>query len=330
MHRRHPRAKLTIEGRRLLVTRVRRLGWPVARAAQAQGVSRATAHKWLARYDTAGDVGLADRSSRPHHSPARLSPAREDAILARRDEHLEGPHRIGWELGEAHSTVSRVLARHHRPRLADLDRATRTVVRYQRDRPGELIHVDIKKQGRIPDGGGWRVHGRATGTPRLRDSRPHASRDGQARLGYDYLHTAVDDRTRIAYVEAHTDERKDTAAAFMDRAIGWFAERGITIERVMTDNGSCYRSRTFRGVLADRGIAHKRTRPYRPQTNGKVERFNLTLKLEWAYARVYTSNQARLDDLAAYIHHYNHHRPHHAHNGGAPMTAVNNLPAKHI
>jgi len=245
--------------------------------------------KWLARYDTAGDAGLADRSSRPHHSPARLSPAREDAILQRRDDFLEGPHRIGWELGEAHSTVSRVLARHHRPRLADLDRATRTratrtVVRYQRDRPGELVYVDVKKQGRIPDGGGWRVHGRATGTPRLRGSRPHASRDGQPRLGYDYLHTAVDDRTRIAYVEAHADERKDTAAAFMDRAIGWFAERGITIERVMTDNGSCYRSRTFRGVLADRGIAHERTRPYRPQTNGKVERFHLTLKLEWAYA----------------------------------------------
>lgn len=289
-------------------------------------MSRATAYKWLARYDTAGDAGLVDRSSRPHRSPARLSPQREAAILNRRDTHLEGPHRIGWELGEAASTVSRVLARHHRPRLCDLDRATRTVVRYQRERPGELVHVDVKKQGRIPDGGGWRVHGR--GNAAVVNSR--RSKGREPRLGYDYLHIAIDDRTRIAYVEAHPDERKDTAAAFMQRAVAWFAGLGIAVERVMTDNGSCYRSRTFRGVLASHGIAHKRTRPYRPQTNGKAERFNLTLKLEWAYARAYTSNQARLDALGGFVHHYNHHRPHYAHNGGAPMTTVNNLPANHI
>ncbi|MFA9447196.1 DDE-type integrase/transposase/recombinase, partial [Egicoccus sp. AB-alg6-2] len=168
------------------------------------------------------------------------------------------------------------------PRLADLDRATRTVVRYQRERPGELLHVDVKKQGRIPDGGGWRFHGRGN-APELRAQERRTRHRKQPRLGYDYLHIAVDDRSRIAYVEAHRDERKETATAFMSRAIDWFAEHGITIERVMTDNGSCYRSLAFRDTLQSRQIRHLRTRPYRPQTNGKVERFNLTLKNEWAY-----------------------------------------------
>ena len=318
-----------MEGRKLLVERVRVDGWPVARAAEAQGCARATAHKWLARYDAEGEAGLRDRSSRPHRSPARLSAVREHAILERRARTLEGPHRIGWALGEARSTVHRVLARHAVPRLCDLDRATRTVVRYQRDRPGELVHVDVKKQGRIPDGGGWRVHGRGNAA-RLRDQRPAGHpRDGQPRLGYDYLHIAVDDRSRIAYIEAHPDERKDTAAAFIGRALGWFAEHGITVERVLTDNGSCYRSRTFRQTLAAEGVTHKRTRAHRPQTNGKVERFNLTLKHEWAYAAAYTSNHVRLAQLERWVHHYNHHRPHMAHNGGSPMSLVNNVPAKH-
>ena len=324
-HRRHPRAKLTVEGRKLLVARVRGEGWPVARAAEAMGISRACAYGWLRRFDSEGEAGLVDRSSRPHRSANRLSPQREAAIVARRQDTLEGPHRIGWALGESHSTVHRVLRRHGMPRLCDIDRATRTVVRYQRDRPGELVHVDVKKQGRIPDGGGWRAHGR--GNAAQVDSR--RSKGREPRLGYDYLHIAVDDCSRIAYVEAHRDERKDTAAAFLTRAVAWFADHGVTIERVMTDNGSCYRSHAFRDVLAGAGIRHKRTKPYRPQTNGKVERFNLTLKLEWAYATVYDSNQARLDDLARWTHWYNHHRGHMAHNGGTPMSSVNNVPAKH-
>ncbi len=328
-HRSHRRARLTIEGRRLLVHRVQDLGWPAARAAEAMGVSRATAYKWLRRYREEGEAGLADRSSRPHHLANRIDVAREIAIVRLRRQTLHGPHRIGWALGEAPSTVNRVLRRNHQPRLADIDRATRTVVRYERDEPGELLHVDVKKQGRIPDGGGWRIHGRGTGTPRLREQRPRATRDGQPRLGYDYLHIAVDDHTRIAYVESHRDERKDTAAGFMVRAIDWFADLGITTKRVMTDNGSCYRSRTFTDVLAERDISHKRTRPYRPQTNGKVERFNRTIKEEWAYAYPYLSNRARLDMLQDFVHTYNHHRGHYAHNGGTPMSAVNNLPAKH-
>jgi transposase InsO family protein len=329
-HRRHPRAKLTPQGRKLLVQRVREDGWPVARAAEAQGVSRATAHRWLARFDAEGEAGLLDRSSRPHRSPGRLSRQRERAILRRRDETLEGPHRIAWALGEAPSTVHAVLRRHGVPRLCDLDRATRTIVRYQREHPGELIHVDVKKQGRIPDGGGWRAHGRGPGVSRMSVQEPTQRRpDRTHRLGYDYLHIAVDDRSRIAYAEAHRDERKETAAGFIQRAIAWYATHGITVQRVMTDNGACYRSHTFRDALAHAEVKHKRTRPRRPQTNGKVERFNLTLKLEWAYAAVYTSNQARLDDLDGWLHHYNWHRPHYAHQGGTPMACVTDVPGKH-
>lgn len=320
-HRRHPRAKLTLEGRKLLVHRVGELGWPVARAAEAQGCSRETAYRWLRRFASEGQAGLADRSSRPHHHPTRVSQQREQLILDRRRATLEGPHRIGWALGEARSTVYRVLRRHGVPRLCDLDRATRQVIRYQRERPGELLHVDVKKQGRIPDGGGWRIHGRV--------ARPHTTRAKAARIGYDFLHVAVDDRTRIAYAEAHPDERQDTAVAFIGRAISWFADHGITVERVMTDNGTCYRSHAFAKTLTAAGVGHLRTRPYRPQTNGKVERLNLTLKHEWAYVTAYPSNQARLDALAHWLHHYNHHRPHTAHQGAAPMSLVSNVPAKH-
>ena len=326
----HRRAKLTVEGRRLLIERIRDEGWTVATAAEAQGCSRATAHKWLRRFDAEGVEGLRDRSSRPHRSPRRLPRDREKAIIERRELTLEGPHRIGWALGESRSTVHKVLLRNGMPHLRDLDRSTRTVVRYERKRPGELLHVDVKKQGRIPDGGGWRVVGRQLGTVRR---GPYRHRIGGGRrihtLGYDFLHIAVDDRSRIAYAEALADERRETAAAFMSRALRWFSDLGITIERVMTDNGSCYRSRDFRDVLSSAGVAHKRTRPYRPQTNGKVERFNLTLKSEWAYAAVYRSNQARLDDLSDWLHRYNHHRAHLAHDGEAPMSAVNNVCGKH-
>lgn len=311
----HPRAKLSVEGRRLAVRRVLQEGWAPARVAEAQGCSAATVYKWVARFKAEGDHGLHDRSSRPHHSPRRLHSDRELAILERRRTMIEGPHRIAWALGEAQSTVHRVLRRNGVPRLADIDRPTRIVVRYERERPGELLHVDVKKQGRIPDGGGWRVRGRE-GCDHRRCATGY---------GYDYLHVAIDDRTRIAYVEALADERRETAASFMVRALGWFSSIGVSIERVMTDNGACYRSTPFREVLAGSGIAHKRTRPYRPQTNGKVERLNLTLKWEWAYARSYSSNRQRLDALQAWVHQYNHHRPHMAHGGGSPMSALNDV-----
>lgn len=313
----HARAKLTPQGRLLLVTRVLERGWTVPMAAEAQGCSTATGYKWLRRFRAEGHVGLHDRSSRPHRSPTRLSHAREQAILQRRWARLEGPHQIAWALGEAPSTVHRVLRRLGAPRLADVDRPTRIVVRYERERPGELVHVDIKKQGRIPAGGGWRVLGR--------DAAPSRHRGD----GYDFIHAAVDDRTRLAYAEILPDERKGTASAFMIRALGFFAERGITVERVLTDNGSCYRSREFARALAEAGVAHRRTRPYRPQTNGKVERFNLTLKWEWAYARIYQTNDSRTAELERWLHHYNYHRPHMAHAGRPPITSVNNVPRKH-
>ena len=303
----------------LLVTRVLQMGWTVAMAAEAQGCSAATGYKWIRRFRTEGPTGLADRSSRPHRSPMRLSNARERAILTRREATLEGPHRIAWALGEAPATVHRVLRRLGAPRLRDLDRPSRVVVRYEREHPGALVHVDVKKQGRIPAGGGWRVHGRAN----VPGSKRHRGD------GYDFVHAAVDDRSRLAYAEILPDERKETASAFMTRALGFFAERGITVERVLTDNGACYRSRPFARVLSDAGVGHHRTRPYRPQTNGKVERFNLTLKWEWAYARPYTTNASRTEALERWLHDYNYHRPHMAHAGRPPISVLNNVPRKH-
>ena len=315
----HPRAKLTVAGRRLLIERVLDQGWPPVRAAEAQGVSVATAYKWLRRWRAEGQAGLTDRSCRPHTSPRQLSAAREQAILAYRAAHRVGPHRIGWALGEAHSTVHAVLARHQVPRLWELDRPTGQVVRYQRQQPGELVHLDVKKQGRIPDGGGHRMHGRG------------CRRGGRVKQGggYDYLHAAVDDCSRIAYLEVHPDEGAATVAGFTARALAYYAELGVQVQRVLTDNGNGYRSRAFAGVLAQAGVGHKRTRPYRPQSNGKVERLNLTLEREWAYARPYSSNQQRLDTLPAWLHDYNHHRPHRALNGRSPMQLLNNLPGSH-
>ena len=302
----------------LLVTRVLEDGWTVSMAAEAQGCSAATGYKWVRRFRAEGSRGLVDRSSRPLRSPMRLSHAREQAILAHRERTLEGPHRIGWALGEAPATVHRVLRRLGAPRLRDLDRRTRTVVRYERERPGELLHLDVKKLGRIP-AGGWRIHGRAN----VPGSKRHRGD------GYDFVHAAVDDRSRLAYAEILPDERKETAAGFLGRAIGFYADHGVQVERVLTDNGSCYRSREFAGVLRSTGVAHRRTRPYRPQTNGEVERFNLTLKWEWAYAQPSETNASRTEQLARWLHRYNYHRPHMALAGRAPITAVNNVPRKH-
>jgi transposase InsO family protein len=309
---------LTVEGRRLLVRRVVDEGWPAARVAEAQGCHAATVYKWVRRYRAEGDAGLADRSSRPRCSPGRLSAQREAAILAYRARHRVGAHRIGWALGEAQSTVSAVLARHGVPRLADLDRPTGQLVRYQRNRPGELVHVDIKKQGRVPEGGGWRAHGR----------------DGRVKqkVGYDYLHVALDDRSRVAYAEIHPDELGSTAAGFLTRAVAWFAAHGVAVQRVLSDNGSCYRSGAFRTAADNAGVRLKRTRPYRPCTNGKAERFNLTLTREWAWATSYTSNTQRTHALDAFLHRYNWHRPHRALQGAVPMALLhpNNLPGNHI
>jgi transposase InsO family protein len=315
-----PRGKLTPAGRRLLVERITKQGYPVARAAEMQGVSRSCAYQWLRRWRAEGEAGLEDRSCRPHTCPRRVPPEVEERILAARARFKLGPHQLAWRLGLPRSTVYAVLRRHGMNRLDRMDRPTGQVVRYQREHPGELVHVDVKKLGRIPDGGGWRAHGRGGGTAR-----------GRGKLGYDFLHVAIDDATRLAYVEIHPDERGETCAAFLQRAGAWFAEHGVTIERVMTDNAFAYRhSRAFQDALGDLAARHLRTRPYRPQTNGKAERFNKTLAHEWAYARVYGSNTERARSLDDWLHDYNHHRPHTALNGRSPMHELDNhVPGQH-
>jgi transposase InsO family protein len=239
-----------------------------------------------------------------------------------------GPARIAFRLGLAPPTVHAVLARYGCPRLAHLDRATGVPVRrYERDRPGELVHVDVKKLGNIPDGGGHRVHGRQAGKRNSQAAVTPAGRNRRSQpiLGYGYLHTALDDHSRLACTEILPDETKDTAAAFLARAHAWYTAAGITIERVISDNGSCYRSRNWTATCASLGIIPKRTRPYRPQTNGKVERYHRTLASEWAYARPYATETERRAALDPWLHTYNHHRGHTALRGQPPASRVTNL-----
>jgi transposase InsO family protein len=292
-----------------LVERIEQDGWPAAHAAAMAGVSRATAYKWLGRWRSEGLAGLRDRSSRPHSIPTRTSPEREAEVVELRRSWRRGPHLLGGRLEMAPSTVHAVLVRHGLSRLSRLDRVTGEVIRYERDYPGELIHVDVKKLGRVPDGGGWRVHGR--------EQRPARHRQ----TGYDYLHVAIDDHSRIAFVQARPDEKGSTCAAFITDAFAFFAELGITVERVMTDNAKNYTlSRDFQAALGDR--KHKTTRPYRPQTNGKVERFNRTITGEWAYARAFTSNAERLATLDDWLFDYNWHRAHSALGNNPPSSRL--------
>ncbi len=299
-------ARLTPTGRLALARCVIDDGWPLRRAAERFQVAVTTAKRWADRYRALGQAGMRDASSRPHHSPQRTPTRRERRIVKLRHTHRWGPARIGGYLGMHPSTVHRVLTRYKMPPLSHLDRVTgRTVRRYERERPGELVHVDIKKLGRIPDGGGHRVVGRQAGV-RNKKATTTARRNGSPVIGHGYLHTALDDHTRLAYTEILTDERKETAAGFWERARSYFASVGVVVERVLTDNGACYKSHTWRDLLAAQGIKHKRTRPYRPQTNGKVERFHRTLADEWAYARPYRSENERREAFTGWLHHYNH------------------------
>jgi transposase InsO family protein len=308
----HANATLTPRGRLLLARCVVEQGWTLRRAAERFQTSATTAGRWAGRYREQGAAGMVDRPSRPQRSPRRTPTRTERRIIKVRVIRRWGPARIGFLLGIHPSTVHRVLSRYGLARLAWLDRSTgRNVRRYEHAAPGDLVHLDVKKLGRIPDGGGWKVHGRA--------ARPHIKRGS----GYAFLHTALDDHSRLAYSELLADERKETAAAFWTRAQTYFTGCGITVRRVLTDNGACYRSLPFRDALGD--VIHKRTRPYRPQTNGKVERFHRTLLEEWAYATSYASEAARATSYPQWLHRYNHHRGHTALNGRPPASRVTNL-----
>ena len=321
----HPNAPLTPEGRRRMVECVLVGQWPVSAVAERFQVDPKTVRKWRDRFLAEGAGGLQDRSSRPRRSPNKTSRRTERSVVSLRRRHRWGADRIAHRVQLAPSTVQRILHAHGMGRLDVGDRATAAakrgpVVRYQCEHPGELVHVDVKKLSGIPPGGGWKVRGRGY-------MGEHAVK---RRVGYRFIHTAVDDRTRLAYSEILTDEQGPTAAAFWQRAHQWFTNHGITVERVLTDNGSCYRSRPWATALADTKVTHKRTRPYRPQTNGKVERFHRILLEEWAYLRPWRSDQQRTRAYDGFIHFYNHHRPHGSLGWHTPaQTLRDNLPDEH-
>jgi transposase InsO family protein len=295
-------------------------------------VAPRTARKWADRYRAEGRAGMVDRSSRPHRSPTKTPEHLVRQIVRLRWRHRLGPVQIAGRLGVPASTVHAVLVRCRINRLFAIDRVTcEPVRRYEHDHPGALIHVDVTKFGNIPDGGGHRFVGRQQGQRNQR-ATPDLPRgkDYKPRTGTAYLHTVIDDHSRLAYVEIHTDEKSHTATAVLQRAVAWYAEHGVRVERVLSDNGACYRSHAWRETCTALGITPKRTRPYRPQTNGKIERFHRTLADGWAYARLYTSNQQRQDTLPAWLHFYNHHRPHSAIGGLPPITRLTNLTGHHI
>lgn len=311
----HAKPRLSSWSRLLLVERVL-AGRPAAHVAAEMGVSRATAYKWLGRYRLEGVAGLSDRSSRPHHSPARTDALVEAQIVALRRDRRLGPARIASILGMAPSTVHRVLVRHQMARLSWLDRPTGQVIRrYERARPGELVHVDVKKIGRLRVGGGWRVHGR--------DSLERRRARAATRVGYEFVHAAIDDHTRLAYSEVLADEKDHTCAAFLHRALAWFASQGVRVHRVLTDNAMVYRHGGDWGWVCTAWQLKRRfTKTGCPWTNGKAERFNRTLLAEWAYARAWTSNRGRTRALDTFLRFYNTRRGHSALGGRPPITRL--------
>jgi transposase InsO family protein len=308
-------------------------GWTYAAAAKMFMVAPRTAKKWTDRYRTEGAAGMADRSSRPHASPTRTPPQVVRRIVRLRWRHRLGPVQIAGRLGMQASTVHAVLVRCRINRLSHIDRVTgEPLRRYEHPHPGSLLHVDVTKFGNIPDGGGHRFLTRqqskanARATARRTGERGKESRP---RIGTAFVHTVIDDHSRMAYAEICADETAATATGVLQRAVAWFAEHGVAVERVLSDNGSCYRSFAWRDACAELGLVHKRTRPYRPQTNGKIERFHRTLADGWAYARLYHSTEQRNAALPGWLHFYNHHRAHSAIGGRPPVTRLTNLPGHH-
>ena len=314
----HANARLNLHGRRLLVARVVGDGRPVAHVAKELGISRQCAHRWVARYRAEGDAGLLDRSSRPWSCPRRTPAKVEQRVLELRRSQRRGADWLGAELGLPARTVGAILRRHHVPRLAECDpltgeviRASRTTaLRYERERPGDLVHIDVKKIGRIPEGGGWRAHGR--------------SEEVRGRgIGYDYVHAAVDDHSRLAYAEVLPDETGPTCASFLLRACLFFLGHGVQMREVITDNARNYAvSHDFQAALGAIGARHLTIRPHCPWQNGKVERFNRTLQVEWAYRQVFTSNLHRTEALEPWLDFYNTQRRHSAIGGLPPISRL--------
>ena len=318
----HGSARLTVHGRLLIVQR-HQAGWAQAHIAAAMGVSRKCVRTWIDRYAAEGEPGLVTRSSRPHTMPTRTSEEVEQKVLRARAAHREGQDVLAPKIGVPPRTVARILRRHGVPYLRECDPMTGEVIRsskqtaqrYERDRPSELVHMDIKKLGKIPDGGGWRAHGRAA-TQAEKNKRP--------KIGYDHVHSLVDDHSRLAYSEVLDDETGATCAAFLCRAAAYFAEKGITrIERVMTDNAFAYRhSNDMKKACADLGAKQVFIKPHCPWQNGKVERLNRTLATEWAYRQTFTTNAARTAALAPWLEHYNTVRPHSSLEGKPPISRL--------
>ncbi|MFE4952520.1 IS481 family transposase, partial [Leifsonia sp. NPDC056665] len=315
----HANARLTPAGRLIMVQRIGS-GRPVAHVAAEMGVSRTAAWRWWRRFQVEGVPGLQDRSSVARSHPHRTAACVETRARIMRELTHRGPVFIGARLGMHASTVGRILSRYHTPLLRELDPVTgalirstrRSANRYEHDHPGSLLHIDVKKLGRIPVGGGWRAHGR--------------SEEVRGRgLGYDYVHTAIDDHSRLAYAEIHDNERGSTAAGFLQRAIDFYATTGVRIERIISDNALAYRRSTaFKNTLAAHGISQRFIKPHCPWTNGKVERLNRTLATEWAYARPYDSNTQRAAALPAWLDYYNLDRPHLGIGGQTPIDRINN------
>ena len=317
----HGSARLTVHGR-LLIVRRHQQGWRQAHIAAAMGVSRKCVRTWIDRFDAEGEDGLQDRSSRPHSTPTRTPDEVEERVVEVRRAERRGRDHIAHELGIPPRTVSRILARRGVPRLAECDPMTGEVIRasratthrYEKTRPGELVHMDVKKLGKIPDGGGWRARGQTV--------LNHQSRVNKTRLGYDFVHSLVDDYSRLAYSEILPDEKGATCAAFLARAAAYFAAHGITrIERVMTDNAWAYKW-SLREVCAELGARQVFIKPHCPWQNGKVERLNRTLQVEWAYRQVFTSNAERAAALAPWLEFYNTRRRHSALGGLPPISRL--------
>jgi len=319
----HANTRLTLHGRALLIERVIVDGRPVSHVANELGISRQCAHRWINRHRAEGAAGLSNRSSRPRNCPRKTSSTREAAVIVARMLDRNGPLRISAITGVPARTVSRILTRYGFPPLSWLDPLTgetirsshATANRYERDRPGELVHIDVKKLGRIPDGGGWRAD--------PEQSAHNHRRGGHRRIGFDYIHAVIDDHSRLAYAEIHDDEKGITAAGVLERAAVFFAKNGIPkIERVISDNAFAYRiSTAFKDTVAAIGAEQRFIKPHCPWTNGKVERLNRTLATEWAYKRKYTSNQHRADALAPWLNFYNTERIHTG-IGATPISRV--------